>query len=1009
METMTAENDPPRLSAWELRERMKSTRNELPISSRISSSSRSTPPRKTPLHNIDEVGLQKGLPSAGSAPPHLSAWEVRERMKNTRNQVPISTRISASPRSTHLHNIDEVGLQTGLPSAFRNVAQTSKRQDSSTHSDGSMELNSESKTKSKSDFKIRKKPVFDAISKYVDDDHSTIANTDDQDDKSTISYSSSRASLGSSPPLRRRHNISGYGKTNPSLNLSMGISEHTRDIQISSSAAADERWACFKLLGRIGLGDIEVPEEAKPLVECNVRILQKAIENIVALRDEDELNASMTLDTAISDFRSGTILDEVKKIVELPTQSKRRKRDVDSIELGATIQSQLEDYTTVIYSMYRANHFHNFGHASHVLKAVKKLVPQVVAPDDVDYNHIRYGGGVNTDPWTQFALIFSALIHDVDHSGVPNTQLIKEKSSVAASYKNKSVAEQNSIELAWSLLMEPCYKDLRECIFKTQTEMIRFRGLVVTAVMATDIADKELAAMRKGRALRAEDEDGSQKATFVLETLVQAADVSHTMGSFKEYKRWNHRLYKEMYTAYKSGRAGTDPTDTWYKGEFGFFDFYILPLARKLKSCGVFDEVCDDWLNNAMSNRKLWEAEGEALVAGFLEEMNPQPKITFTNMASMHSTVTGSNDASVVAISFHDEDDSISLESDVDISISSGESTLEVEKKEERRIAHRGRISASGGIGRISLAKKATKAKASKDDASKKKPVEEEKEEPPKVPKSSFVVPLATERVLITGSKSASGGGLSRTAALAKVFAKPGSSPKQPSEKPKVRRIDFRRTKSDDLANLVPEKAVEGPSKIAAIAKIFAQPEPSSKQPSEEPKIKRIGTRRTKSEDLTNLEPEEAAKKKKKKAGKSTDNKSEESDKAKKRPSVRRQKSSDALSSEKSSDELSSEEFGKAKKRPSVRRHKSSDEIPMSTNNLNSTPSLVKTPSLTKTRKAPTVKTDEKSIERSSSLDEGSDKQKSSSNRTGGEKIKRRIKRSLKPEKKEKAPAPTPT
>lgn len=888
--------------------------------------------------------------TTGKDAPRLSAWEVRERLKNTRHEVPISSRISSSAGSNSLHNIDEVGLQTGLPSAFRNIPKSplkgkkaANNLDSSTHSEGSMELQSDSKTKSKkSDFKIRKKPVFDAISKYVEDDSSTIGCTDNQDEKSTSSFSTSRLSLGSNPPVRQKHNISGYGKTNPSLDLSMGVSEHTRDIQRSSSAAADERWARFKLLGRLGLGDIEVLEEAKPSIEYNVRILKKAIKNIVALHDKDESNASVTLETATIDFRTGNLLDEVKKIVELPTQSKRRKRDADSIKLGAIIESQLEDYTTVIYSMYRANHFHNFYHASHVLKAVNKLVSQVVAPDDVDCNDMRYGCGVNTDPLTQFALIFSALIHDVDHCGVPNTQLIKEKSRIAGAYKNKSVAEQNSIELAWNLLMEPCYKDLRECIFKTQAEMIRFRGLVVTAVMATDIADKELAAMRKGRAakaLSAEDEEAistaeivSRKATFVLETLVQAADVSHTMGPFEVYKRWNRRLYKEMYIAYKSGRAGTDPTDTWYKGEFGFFDFYVMPLARKLKSCGVFDKVCDDWLNNAITNRKQWEAEGEALVAGFLEEMKPKPKITFTNMSSMHLSTSGSDYSTSVANSFHEEVNSMSSESDVDISVSSGESTLEGEKREERRIAHSGRISANGGISRVSLAAKkaiTTKAKRSKHDASKKKPpvlVEEEKKQPKKVTGPwSFVEPLATPGRVLTKSKSAS---------------------------------------------------VRGP-KTAAIAKLFAQPEPSSKQPSsEQPKAKakliRGAVRRTKSDDLMNLAPERKVAKKRNKAEKSADRKGEESDKATRR------------------------------ERPAVTRHKSSNALSMGTMGINSTPSLVKT------RKASTAKTDEERRKRSTSLDAGSDPEQSgTTTRTGGEKTKRRVKRPLKPEKKEKLAALT--
>ena len=60
--------------------------------------------------------------------------------------------------------------------------------------------------------------------------------------------------------------------------------------------------------------------------------------------------------------------------------------------------------------------------------------------------------GITSDPLTQFACVFSALIHDVDHPGVPNTQLIKENAKVAGFYRNKSVAEQNSVDLAWDLL-----------------------------------------------------------------------------------------------------------------------------------------------------------------------------------------------------------------------------------------------------------------------------------------------------------------------------------------------------------------------------------------------------------------------------------------------------------------------------------------------------------------------------------------------------------------------------
>jgi hypothetical protein len=73
-------------------------------------------------------------------------------------------------------------------------------------------------------------------------------------------------------------------------------------------------------------------------------------------------------------------------------------------------------------------------------------------------------------PLTQFTLGFSALIHDLDHPGVPNSQLVKQEGAdIADLYRNQSVAEQNSVDLAWELLMEPTYVNLCcQCIYTSQ-------------------------------------------------------------------------------------------------------------------------------------------------------------------------------------------------------------------------------------------------------------------------------------------------------------------------------------------------------------------------------------------------------------------------------------------------------------------------------------------------------------------------------------------------------------
>ena len=74
-----------------------------------------------------------------------------------------------------------------------------------------------------------------------------------------------------------------------------------------------------------------------------------------------------------------------------------------------------------------------------------------------------------------------------------------------------------------------------------------------------------------------------------------------------------------MYDAYKNGRAEKDPSIGWYKGEIGFFDFYIIPLAKKLERCGVFGVSSHEFLSYAQNNRDEWVREGENVVQEFLE------------------------------------------------------------------------------------------------------------------------------------------------------------------------------------------------------------------------------------------------------------------------------------------------------------------------------------------------------------------------------------------------------
>ena len=385
---------------------------------------------------------------------------------------------------------------------------------------------------------------------------------------------------------------------------------------------------------------VTVSDQTARLINWNVEQLLGILRQIVACQASRNLPKKQ--DDVVIDCEAAAPIDEVQEIITLPefdTNADQNNIDAASVIISPVAIEQLRMYITWVAKMYQDNPFHNFDHASHVVMSVIKLMSRIVAPTDQHINDNAatlhdHTYGITSDPLTQFACVFSALIHDVDHTGVPNTTLVSEHTEIAAKYNNRSVAEQNSLDLAWAELMdETRYNELRATLFVNKAELVRFRKLVVNGVMATDIADKDLKTLRNNRWDKAFKENQTdkvpskqdqrdainRKATIVIEHLIQASDVSHTMQHWHVFRKWNQSLFEEMYEAYRSGRAATNPADFWYQGEIGFFDFYIIPLAKKLKDCGVFGVSSDEYLNYAMKNREEWEVRGHEVVMEMVE------------------------------------------------------------------------------------------------------------------------------------------------------------------------------------------------------------------------------------------------------------------------------------------------------------------------------------------------------------------------------------------------------
>jgi 3'5'-cyclic nucleotide phosphodiesterase len=223
----------------------------------------------------------------------------------------------------------------------------------------------------------------------------------------------------------------------------------------------------------------------------------------------------------------------------------------------------------------------------------------------------------------------------VDHSGVSNDQLVAEKDALAGSYENQSVAEQ--LTIAWELLMRPEYGDLRNCLFNHgEAEMLRFRQLLDHAVIATDVFDMNLKEARENRWRKEFGEsfdalvpcsdsksDASRHAAIILDHLIQASDISHTIQHFQVYQKWSRRLFHEQYRAFLASRSSAHPGVSWDEGELRFFDNYVIPLAKRLLALGnMFGFSWAELVDYALDNRAEWESRGRELVQQMMQEFD---------------------------------------------------------------------------------------------------------------------------------------------------------------------------------------------------------------------------------------------------------------------------------------------------------------------------------------------------------------------------------------------------
>ena len=170
--------------------------------------------------------------------------------------------------------------------------------------------------------------------------------------------------------------------------------------------------------------------------------------------------------------------------------------------LTPKLRSQIRAYVTQISTKYHNVGFHSFEHASHVMLSATKIVymlQQNMHPLKQNSSHPQQQqqvSGTIYDPWLHFAISLSALLHDVDHKGLPNNVLHATSDVLSIKYGSeecmKSYAEWNSIDIGLTLLQtNDSYDEIARVIERGNGSRKNFYGMVKDLVLCTDIASKE--------------------------------------------------------------------------------------------------------------------------------------------------------------------------------------------------------------------------------------------------------------------------------------------------------------------------------------------------------------------------------------------------------------------------------------------------------------------------------------------------------------------------------------
>ena len=234
-------------------------------------------------------------------------------------------------------------------------------------------------------------------------------------------------------------------------------------------------------------------------------------------------------------------------------------------------ETKLKTFILSVREAMPVNPYHNWFHVVDVTQAVFSLL--------LETDLLR-----RLDQIQLFALLVSALCHDLDHPGVNNPFLIASRGELAMLYNDRSPLENHHSSLTFRLLHR---SDINLLDNLTDADYAIFRKVVINNILATDMGRHSEFASRLNAVTSSAVPTDPQ---FAMEVLLKYADISSVWRPFDVAQQWGMRVTNEFFEQGDEERRRGMPvspgmdrrTASRVAVQRGFIDAIVAPYSRAM-------------------------------------------------------------------------------------------------------------------------------------------------------------------------------------------------------------------------------------------------------------------------------------------------------------------------------------------------------------------------------------------------------------------------------------------